>query len=229
MADDINDYDSPLEYIEDKYRIDPDDEDNFVEFRPEGAEEIEFVYKMRIAAMRAEGDYVDMNYNLELLTLSRIYNDILDQRERRETYRQKMTEEHGNLPDEGHEAIDTVFRVEVADSVPLYYTLANEIIRAMAAELLSKQVFVSRNESGEFLNDLHHSALANLLYHTGVSDKRLKDEIINSNQTRNRIVHEFTARHYLKDISDVLPMVDRVNYAINELYDMLYDGRPLSD
>ena len=221
-------YDDPLSYIDEKYRVDSEGDSGFVEYDPEGAEEIEFVYKTIIAKMRMNDEDFDLNYDLELLTLSRIYGDIWDEVEKRENLREKMEEENETLPDEAHDAVEVVFRVEVADSVLLYYTLANEIVRGMEAELLEERVFDSREENTDSLRRVDHSTLARFLYHTGTIEKKLKDEIINANKVRNRLVHEFTGRHYLEGISDVLPMIDRLDYVINEMYDILYDGRPLA-
>lgn len=97
----------------------------------------------------------------------------------------------------------------------------------MSAELLEDRVFESRRKNTDFLRRVDHHILAKFLYHTGAVDKKLKDEIINANKVRNRLVHEFASRHYLEGMSDVLPMVDRLNYIVNEMYEILYGGRPL--
>lgn len=90
MSDEDIGYNDPLDYIDEKYQISSGDNGGFVEYDPDGAEEVEFVYKMEIAAIHMSENDIDVNYDLEILTLSRIYGDIWDEADQRETLREKM-------------------------------------------------------------------------------------------------------------------------------------------
>lgn len=215
----------PLERLDNNYLVESD-KDGVVEYEPEGGDEVELVYKLLMAKEGQEGVEND-SLTLEIITLTRLYNDIMEASDERDKIREAIIEDSGSLDKEAQDALETGFRVKTSDDVFLFYTLANELTKSFAAEILSSRLFDERETVMEgTLKNMDQKELADMLYHSGVVEKKIKDGMLNINSTRNKLVHQFKNRHYLESIQDIVPMVKRVSVVLDELCEMVEGHRP---
>jgi hypothetical protein len=224
---DSDDSKGPMGRINDKYLI--DEGDDFVTYDPEGAEKVEFVVKTLLAKDRLSADQSENTWDIEVITLQRLYNEVINEENFSKNFRDQLIEEYGELDDDQQDAIDIVYRVQASDSVVLFYTLANELIHGLGAELLVSSILEEGDSELEFARSLDKEDLINLLYYSGEINKKMKDESINARITRNKLVHEFRERHYLDSIQDIIPMMKRVCDVIDEFHDKVVGGKPFDD
>jgi hypothetical protein len=210
-------YDELQEIFHDEYtrRV----EDGWFELSNEGIEAGEILYKAAMAQALEEDreDSLPGGWGVEGITLGRLANEIMD-----------VIEASGEYDD----AKDREIRFLISDEFVLFYTLANEIVQALAGEIIDKELF-HENRRGksslEVARELPQEVKEDLLFYSGIIDNGLKGEMANVRLVRNKLIHDIRNRQYLTEIENIESRLSRAFNVINELHVLMYDHTLFSD
>ena len=223
-----------LDKVEEEYLIEKGDS---LIFDPDGSEAVELAYKIKVLqVLKSEDDdfhdIADDGWEMEGITLVRIYNDIIDEvYDLQDTIEEVRREREDPDQKQLNEALEDLISVQISDSLLLFYSLSHEVIRGLSGDLIFQGMIDNEKfeeDAKRYVRNMDAIDQENLLYYMEIIDEGQKGEIANVRKTRNKLVHDIRKRQYLDGIENVESMVKRAMRIIDDLHEEAH-GRSLLD